>query len=409
MQLRPILPAFLIVTAGVAAFLSRRPTVPVDALGTSAPSSAASAAVAVPVGTGPVEDEGAARSVHGGPARRHRARGHGPSTARVLWRRELGGPIQAQVTASPDAATLYAVTLSGDVVALAAADGSERWRRAQGNRLYAAPTVAADGTLFLGRDGGAVIALSAEGAVKWRFETEHDCDVAVIDRGANGLFAGCGPRAMWLRRDGTLLAEVTLPKKIFSTPAASEAMIVIGAQDGHVRAFEPVSLRPLFDTALGADVDGGIALADDGSIYAGTDAGEVVKLDARGGVLWRRKIGSYVRGALSLARNGDVLAGVMGLEPAQVRLRGDDGELVFRAKTRGTGAQEFGMRGGALEDDAGRLYFGAQDDSVYALSGAGELLFRHETGADVDAPLSLLPDGRLLIASDDGSVTCLAP
>lgn len=361
------------------------------------------------IGAGKVESELSPVTVHGGPARRHRGNGRGPTRAQVAWRRELGAPIEAQVTSSPDGAALYAITLGGDLVALSTATGEELWRRPQGNRMYAAPTVLRDGLLVLGRDGGAVLAVTPEGATKWRFETEQDCDVAVTDMFPGGLLAACGQRLMLLRHDGTLQAEVQVPKKIFSTPAVSGARVVVGSQDGHVRGYQHGTLTPVFDTALGADVDGGVTLGEDDSVFVGTDAGEVVKLDAAGAIVWRQKIGSFVRGVLSLARNGDVLAGAMGAEPAQVRLRGDSGAVVFRAKTRGTGALEFGIRGGALEDDAGRLYFGAQDDAVYALEGNGELLFRFETKGDVDAPITLLPDGRLVIASSDGSVTCLAP
>ena len=44
------------------------------------------------------------------------------------------------------------------------------------------------------------------------------------------------------------------------------------------------------------------------------------------------------------------------------------------------------MHGGALEDAAGALVFGAQDDAVYAIDAAERLLWRFTTGGDVDAP-----------------------
>lgn len=366
------------------------------------------ASVPLELGSGRPESNGPPHSVHGGSARRHRAAGRGPESARVLWQRQLGSAIEAQVTVSHDGATLYAVTLGGDLVALATATGEERWRRNQGQRVYSAPTATADLVVF-GRDGGAVVAVGLDGAPKWKLETEQDCDVPVLDLPDGGFVAACGRQLVSLRHDGTLRAEAQLPKKVFSVPAGTADRVVLGAQDGHVRALSLPLLLPLWDTALGADVDGGIALDDDGTVFAGTDGGDVVKLDAQGAVVWRTHVGHFVRGALSVARNGDVLAGAMGPEPALVRLRGDTGEVRFRAATRGTGANEFGIRGGALEDDAGRLYFGAQDDSVYALAPDGRLLFRHEMQGDVDAPLTLLPDGRLLIAAEDGAVVCLAP
>jgi len=61
------------------------------------------------------------------------------------------------------------------------------------------------------------------------------------------------------------------------------------------------------------------------------------------------------------------------------------------------------------DDSAGQLYFGAQDDALYAMSAAGELLFTLRTEGDVDAPPTLLSDGSLVVASDDGAVYYLEP
>ncbi len=407
MHVQPYLPLLLLLIAGAGALQYRRAAPGSHAQGPPAPVLSAAAAP-VEVGSGLPEGSGAPRSLHGGPARRHRAVGQGPSAARVLWQRQLGAAVEAQITASADGATLYAVTLGGDLVALSAATGEERWRRHHGQRMYSAPTVASDLVVF-GHDGGAVVAVGFDGTPKWKLETEQDCDVPVLDRDDGGFVTACGRQVLSLRHDGTLRAEAQLPKKVFSAPAATADRVVLGSQDGHVRALSLPLLLPMWDTALGADVDGGIALGDDGAVFAGTDAGDVVKLDAQGAIAWRTRVGHFVRGALSVARNGDVLAGAMGPEPALVRLRGETGEIRFRAATRGTGANEFGIRGGALEDDLGRLYFGAQDDAVYALEPEGALRFRFEMQGDVDAPLTLLPDGRLVIAAEDGSVVCLAP
>jgi outer membrane protein assembly factor BamB len=102
-----------------------------------------------------------------------------------------------------------------------------------------------------------------------------------------------------------------------------------------------------------------------------------------------------------------VLAGVYGPSPRQVRLRADDGSVVGEFAIQGTGAREFGVHGGALEDDTGALIFGTQDDDVYAVSDSGDLLWRFTTGGDVDAPVTLLTDGSLIVGSDDGYVYLL--
>jgi outer membrane protein assembly factor BamB len=197
-------------------------------------------------------------------------------------------------------------------------------------------------------------------------------------------------------------------RKVFTAPAIGQhGRIFFGSQDHRAYALAPDG-RLVWSVDLGSDVDGSPTVSDDGSVFMGTDGDEVVRLDPDDGHLaWRSKVGGYVRGALSLARNGDVLAGVYGPAPRAVRLGADDGRVRGDFPIQGTGAREFGVHGGCLEDAAGLLLFGSQDDSVYAIDVSGKLLWRFTTGGDVDAPITLLGDGSVVVGSDDGQVRLL--
>lgn len=167
----------------------------------------------------------------------------------------------------------------------------------------------------------------------------------------------------------------------------------------------------VFRTSLGADVDCAPSIGADGTIYVGTDAGEVVALDRTGAVRFRARVGGYVRGGLTLTRTGAVVAGTYGPAPRVVALDAATGAERWSFAVPGTGAAEFGVHGSPLEDAEGNLYFGAQDDVVYALDPRGRLRWTFRTGADVDAPLVLGPvpggssesgPGVLYVGSDDG-------
>jgi outer membrane protein assembly factor BamB len=112
---------------------------------------------------------------------------------------------------------------------------------------------------------------------------------------------------------------------------------------------------------------------------------------------------------LSIGRDGTIFAGTYGPTPHLVALEPEDGRVRFRFSIRGTGAPEFGIHGGPVEDSEGRLYFGAQDDHAYALTADGSLVWKFKTGGDVDAPLAITPRGLLLVGSDDGKLYALAP
>lgn len=325
------------------------------------------------------------------------------------WRVEVGGPISAQVTTSPDEKTLYAATLGGDLVALAREDGAKRWSVSLGNRVYSTPLVGDDGGIYVGSDSKKLFGISAAGAVLWKIELDGEADTgAVFGKDGNVVFAA-GSQVLAARRGGDIAWRFSAKGKVFTAPAVTDdGLVVFGSQDDHVYALRADgSLAWAVD--LGADVDGAPAIGDDGAIFVGTDKGEIVRLDATGNIAWRTTVTTgYVRGVLSVARNGDVVVGTYGPLPRLVRVA-PDGIVRGAFAIRGTGAKEFGIHGGALEDADGTLFFGAQDDAIYAVGTDGAVRFRHATKADVDAPLTLLSDGALAAASEDGSVTLLLP
>jgi outer membrane protein assembly factor BamB len=382
----------------------------IDAAGASASASAGEPALR---GPSPPPDASvpafAARMLHGGPHHRHRASARGPRTAaRIAFRVNVGGPVAAQVTVSPDELTLYVATLSGDLVALAREGGARRWTTALGERVYSTPFVQDDGTIWVGSDAKKLFALSPRGEVLFRVELDGEVDTAPAPAKDGTVVVAAGNQVYAVRRGGDVAWRYAAKGKIFTAPAVTDdGLVVVGAQDGHVHALT-VGGALAWSTFLGADVDGAPAIGEDGGIFVGTDRGEIVRLDTKGAVVWRAAVGGFVRGALSIARNGDVVAGTYGPVPRVVRV-GADGVLRGAFAIRGTGAREFGIHGGPLEDAEGALFFGAQDDAAYAVLPSGDVAFRFATDADVDAPLTLLSGGSLVVPSEDGTVSLLLP
>jgi outer membrane protein assembly factor BamB len=364
------------------------------------------------LGAGPppaVEASRGARMLHGDPRHTHRAAGHAPlETPVVVWVRDVVGPVEAQVVTSPDAQTLYVATLSGALIALDRADGAVKWTVALGDRAYATPAVADDGTVFAGSDAKKLVAVSPEGRVRWSLDTDGDADTGPAIAADGTIVFAAGRMVYGVSQLGFVKWRFAAKRKVFSAPAvAPGGRVFFGSQDHHAYALAPQG-GVLWSTDLGADVDAGPVVGDDGAVFFGTDADQVVRLDPDDGhVAWRARLGGFVRGTLSLARSGDVLAGVYGPAPREVRLRATDGALLGDYRVQGTGAREFGVHGGALEDEGGALLFGTQDDAVVAIDDRGLLRWRFATGADVDAPVTLLIDGSVVFGSDDGKVYLL--
>ena len=375
-----------------------------------------SASGASGLGAGPLpRDAPAPRAsttmLHGDARHSHRSPGHATTTAPALaWAHDVGGPVEAQVTSSPDEQTLYVASLGGTLTALARGDGSVRWSLELGDRVYATPLIADDGTIYVGSDAKKFSAISPDGKVKWSLDTDGDADSGPAMSADGAVIFAAGRMVYAVTPAGYVRWRFAARRKVFTAPAVGpQGRIFFGSQDHHVYALGPDG-RLVWSVDLGADVDGAPAVDDHGSVFVGTDGDEVVRVDPDDGrVVWRANVGGYVRGTLSVARNGDVLAGVYGPRPRAVRLRPDDGGLRGDFAVQGTGARDFGVHGGALEDAAGTLVFGAQDDAVYAVDASGALLWRFVSGGDVDAPATLLSDGMLVVASDDGAVRAFRP
>lgn len=340
-------------------------------------------------------------ALHGDGRRQNRAENAGPQRATLRWKTAVGGAVAAQITTNHAATALYATTLSGELVCLGL-DGAIRWRKLLGGRVYSAPTVGKDGTIYVGSDAGKFFAFRENGDEAWKFDAEEEADTAALVRGDGSIVFTAGKSLYGLRANGTVLFRARLRKKSFAAVAALPGGdLVVAAQDHRVHVFS-ASGEERSSIDLGADVDGAPAIGDAGEIYVGTDAGDVVALE-NGRVKWRAPVGGFVRGPLAMGRSGDVLVGTYGPRPRMLRLAGLDGRVLGAFSIQGTGAKEFGIHGGPAEDPAGALYFGAQDDHIYAI-GADGPLWSFATGADVDAAVTLLPGGLLVAGSYDGFV-----
>jgi outer membrane protein assembly factor BamB len=343
---------------------------------------------------------------HGDGRRTHRAAGKGPMQATLKWKAELGSAVVTQPIPSTDGRAVFVGTMSGDLVRLSL-QGVIEWRRPLGGRVYGAPIVTATGDVWAGSDDHALYAFSPSGDLRFRLKTDDEVDVPLLLRKDGSVVFASGKDVLSVSSRGNLEFQFHAKRKVFTAVAEdASGLLVFGSQDNRVYALSPRGDLQ-WELALGSDVDGAPVVADDGSFFVGTDAGELVHVSPKGHLLKRTSLGGYVRGSLSISRDGTLLVGTYGPDPGMLRIS-TEGAILGSFRIPSTHAKEFGVHGGAVEDETGALYFGAQDNRIYAFNPDGTLRFAYETGADVDAPLTLLPDGRLVVASEDGSVYCIA-
>jgi outer membrane protein assembly factor BamB len=299
------------------------------------------------------------------------------------------------------------VASHGGALARLSPSGELRWKTDLGDRVYASPLVIGD-RAFVGSDADQVFAVRLDdGRITWRISVGGDADTAPAEAPDGSIVAAAGTWLYVIRPSGSVRTRIRLPSKIFGSPAiAEDGTIYVGSQDDHLYAFSLAGAR-VFRQDLGADVDCAPLVGESGRIYVGTDGGHVFALEPSGVIRWRADVGGYVRGGLSLGADGSVLAGVYGPRPGVVALDPESGAERFAFRLREGGSRELGVLGGPLVDAAGRLYFGAADSKVYALDRTGKLVWAMPTSADVDAPVVLGPGGVLYAGTDDGRLYAL--
>jgi len=363
--------------------------------------SASDAAVSLPI-----------RMQHGDRKRTARYAVRGPSSLNQKWKASGLGAIEAQPIPSPDESVIYVASLGGELIALSRADGSVKWRVPLGGRSYVTPCVDTKGNVYSASDAKKLFALRPDGKIAWTLDLDDEgdtaCALADAKNEEGNIVFGAGKTLYAVTPNGDVAWRFSARGKIFTAPAIDDrGRVFFGAQDH--RAYGVDHGKKAFAVDLGADVDGSPAIDDDGTVVFGTDGGEVVRLSGEGSAVWSSRVYGFVRGPLSITRGGDVLAGVYGPRSRVVRLDGKTGVEKASFAVPGTGALEFGVHGAPAEDAAGQLYFGAQDDQFRAIAPDGNLLFTLRTEGDVDAPATLLSDGALVVASDDGAVYYLEP
>jgi putative pyrroloquinoline-quinone binding quinoprotein/putative pyrroloquinoline-quinone-binding quinoprotein len=340
--------------------------------------------------------------LHLDPRRTNRSPFEGPTAPTVLWTFDTGGPIEA-APALLDDGTIRVASLGGKRFALTET-GKQRFSVDLGDRVYASPLIVGD-AIFIGSDAHKFFGMTREGVIRFRLDAPGDVDTGAVPTPWGGIVFTSGRILHAAKPDGTLLWRVQARRKSYTSPAvADDGTVYFGSQDHHLYAVAPDG-KVRWRVDLGGDVDSTPAVQDDGTIVVGSDKGEVVALAPENGeAKWTAPVGGFVRGAMSLGRDGTVYTGTYGPTPKMVALDPANGAVRFRFPVSGTGASEFGIHGGPVEDAAGRLYFGAQDDHAYCLAKDGGLVWKLQTGGDVDAPLVITPKGVLLIGSDDGKL-----
>ena len=213
------------------------------------------------------------------------------------------------------------------------------WKYRGDRQLMEFPPVMAKGVLYLVRNDGVAVALSARtGKIKWQ------------------------------RRVGRLNA---------SSPGYDRGRLYIATLSGHITSLEARTGKIRWRKKLASRSESSPIVVNN-RVFFGSENGTVYAMDASTGKLaWTHKAGGAVKGALAFA-DGKLYFGDYGGAVTALDLRGK------RIWKTGTSGRSFGRVGRVYSTPAvkfGRVYLGSLDGRVYSfVASSGKLAWSRSTG-----------------------------
>lgn len=191
----------------------------------------------------------------------------------MKWRYDADGLIWG-TPALADNGDIYCTTWGGNgYLHTITKNGTERWYFNQESSSSSSPTIGEDGTIYFGTDGRKIFAINTNGIEKWHYVT-GDIVMGSPAIGNDGtIYIGSMDRYLYaLYSNGTLRWRFYTGGEIKgSASIASDNTIYVPSFDGYLYALYPNGTMKWQASTGGSIAAAGTALAEDGTIYVGTE------------------------------------------------------------------------------------------------------------------------------------------
>ena len=219
----------------------------------------------------------------------------------VLWTAQTGPTLKASPALGPDG-TVYVSSMNGKLYAVAP-PGTIRWTfrfgefpgtgspvishsppaGADGIGSGASPTVAPDGTIYVGANNSNFYAIAPDGRLLWLFEAEREIagiwSTAALSADGSTLYFGANKGGIYAvnRADGSLRWQHKILGSIYSSPTLdARGTLYTGSTAGHLLALDAATGQTIFDYAAGAPIWTAPAIRPDGTLVVADRNGRVM-------------------------------------------------------------------------------------------------------------------------------------
>jgi outer membrane protein assembly factor BamB len=262
------------------------------------------------------------------------------------------------------------------------------------------------GRVFFGSTDSYVYCLDARtGREVWHYPNHHSIKGSVMIADGHLYHGGRDNKLHCYTLDGDMVWETRTGNDMDSSPAIVDGRGYVGAEDGHLLAFDPQSGEVLWKTATRGSVESSPCVVH-GRVYAGSSHGVLYCCDAETGeVVWTfDTLGDtdstpvYFAGRIyvgSPTDAGHITGHVWCLDAVT-------GEQVWRVDTPG------GVWAtAAINPDRRRLYVGCNGGEFYCLDAdTGDVVWQRSLGSRIWSSAAVT-DGCVVVGVRNGKVWCL--
>lgn len=320
------------------------------------------------------------------------------NSGKELWR--VKGNWAGAVQCSPiidNNKNIYFGTKGTELFALYP-DGTQKWHFQANGMIWGTPALADNGDIYCTTWGGLgyLQTITQDGTERWRFDQESS-SASAPNIGSDGtIYFGAGNNIFAVNPSGTEKWRYTTDHIVMGSPAIGlDGNIYIGSGDYYFYALNPNgTLRWRFNT--GGEIKGSASIAPDGTIYVPSFGGYFYALYPNGTMKWKASTGGIIASAgVALAQDRTIYVGTEIL-----RAYYPDGTLKWSADVQG---DIYGTVPAVSAE--GTIYVSA-GGSLVAVNPDGTEKWRQQlTTAQVRSSPSIGPDDRVYVGSEDPGLT----